>query len=313
MKTILITGFNGFVGRHACAEFRTHGYRVLGVSERPSAGGADTALADEVAYVDLTDPKSVETLPIETVDTVLNLAGIATNTGGDEALIKRINVAVHTTLYDEFVRRSIPVRALAISSSTVYDSSRSIVLTESSPLKDPSTARAYEASKILMEQTLSRYSETCLEVITLRPFNHIGPYQRPGAIVPDLAQQLQESMRSGQPILVGDLSSRRDYTSVKDVVRAYLAVVKSEYLSSNVYNICSGKSFSGEELLDMLKTDFNADSIIVKKDPAKHRPNEFKEIIGSHNLLTKDTGWEPKESIEHTVAEFSEWFKATKT
>jgi GDP-4-dehydro-6-deoxy-D-mannose reductase len=312
MKTILITGFNGFVGKHACREFRSKDYYIIGVSDKPGLDGNDESLVDEAIYIDLTDSEAVKKLPIEDVGTILNLAGIATNTGGDPELIKRVNVSVHTVLYDEFVRRGVPARALAISSSTVYESVDGLPQTELSPLKDPEIARPYEASKILMERTLSRYDGTCLEVITIRPFNHVGPHQRPGAIVPDLAEQLYESVQTGLPIMVGDLSSRRDYTSVKDVVCAYLTLADSDNLSSNVYNICSGKSLSGEELLGMLKAGFNASEIEVKKDPAKHRPNEIKEIIGSHDLLTKDTGWTPKESIESTVADFVEWFKSTK-
>lgn len=251
MKKVLITGFNGFVGRHACKEFRSRGYEIHGVSYgeiKPES----RELVDQISVCDLSDPESVAKLDIDPrVDAVLNLAGFATNTGGDAELIHRINVGVHVNMCKRLGSLGLKPVYIGVSSSTVYRADQDLPLTEESALKDPLDARPYESSKIRAEDSLAQFADA--KILIARPFNHIGACQGPGFLIPDLAAQALEALRTGTPMLVGNLKSRRDYTSVQDVVRAYADLVEMQTIKSgDVFNICSGRSISGEEMLSML-------------------------------------------------------------
>jgi len=310
MIKILITGYSGFVGQHCVEAFKSNGFEVIGVSNIARTE-LQKKFVDESYVCDLSDPNQAGRLTIDGIDVVLNLAGYATNTGGNEELINRVNVGVHVNLYRRIKELNISPRIIAVSSGAVYDPYQQMPETEESKLKVVSDARPYEASKIRMERALEEFQDE-LEIITARPFNHIGPGQGPGFIVPEFAAQIDEAIRSDSEVRVGNLMSRRDYTSVRDVARAYLALATTKHLGHTVYNICSGQSYSGEEILKMLIQEFNSPyELKVTVDQAKLRgKNDDTEIIGSYKRIREDTGWRPIESIQKTLSDFVEWYKS---
>ena len=158
----------------------------------------------------------------------------------------------------------------------------------------------YAKSKLAMEKAVLGYRSHGLDVIVARPFNHIGPGQGPGFLLPDLAAQLM----AGSVVQVGDLSTSRDYTDVRDVVRAYLDLATTKKLSSDIYNICSGKPIKGSKILTMLATEMKKGQYKTVVDRARIRPDDPNKIFGSYELIKKDTGWKPTIKLEQTIADF---------
>jgi GDP-4-dehydro-6-deoxy-D-mannose reductase len=158
-------------------------------------------------------------------------------------------------------------------------------------------------SKRLQEELAGYYGVRGFEYVIARPFNHIGPGQNTGFLVPDLAKQVAEAEKSGaETIGVGNLSAKRDYTDVRDIVQAYLLLLEKGR-SGEIYNICSGRSVSGSEVLDGLLKHSSNKSLRPVEDPAKVRPVDAPEIYGSYDKLKADTGWEPKIALETTLGE----------
>lgn len=298
---VLVCGANGFVGHHLVESLHGENHAVV-------ATGIDPEIADELApfvdeyygNCDLTKQASVAALPLSTVDAVINLAGLAQvgQSFGAEEKYLRVNVGVHTTLADELIEQELnKVRVVAVSTGAVYDSHQPMPLDEESALLREGSP--YALSKIAMEAALDERRQKGLDIITVRPFNHIGPGQLPGFLVPDLVAQLQ----AGDEIVVGNLSTRRDYTDVRDVVRAYVLLATIDRLNHTVYNVCSGSSHSGDEILDALTTAFEKPNIKVVVDEARIRPNDPADIFGSHQKLTEDTGWEPSIGLDQTIGD----------
>jgi len=160
-----------------------------------------------------------------------------------------------------------------------------------------------------MEDAVSSYNKKGLHCVIARPFNHIGPGQMPGFLLPDLAQQLENAKNENGVIRVGNIKTRRDFTDVRDVARAYtlLATTESHNLSATIYNICSGTSLAGEQILGWLSDAYGFNDIKVEVDTDKIRENDVMDIYGSNERLQKDTGWKPQIPIEQTIRDFVEW------
>ena len=311
MPKVLITGFNGFVGRHACREFRERGFEIHGVT----LGNVDPearALVDQVSQCDLSKADQTDALEIDDIDAVLNLAGYATNTGGDDAEIMRINIGAHVNLYNRIRQLRITPRIGAISSAAVYDPDQSMPETEDSRLKDPNDTartRAYEASKIHMERELLPFIESGLDIVTIRPFNHIGAGQGKGFIIPDITNKILTALDTDRKLVTGNTSTFRDYSAVEDVVGAYADLLEAESLSHRVYNVCSGRSRQGNEILRLLLTMLDPDGKIevVGLDESLLRANDASNVYGSYDRIHDELGWGPTTPLEESVQRYVKW------
>jgi GDP-4-dehydro-6-deoxy-D-mannose reductase len=305
MKRVLVTGSNGFVGQHLVRELAENGMAVVGVG---GAQGTKQKSPHVETYLelDLTDPKEAGRIDFKGVDGVVHLAGLA-NLGAsfdNPMLYVTTNIGIEVNLFETALAQQAWPRFLIISSSTIYDSKAPLPLTENSPA-EPSSP--YAVSKIGQEQMAHYYHGRGFESIIARPFNHIGPGQGPGFIVPDLAKQIIEAEKGGdQELLVGNLDAQRDYTDVRDIVRAYRLLL-DKGRPGEIYNICSGQARSGHDILKGLlaSTDCKPE---IKQDPAKMRPSDNPLIYGSRQKLTDDTGWQPAIPIETTLADvIADW------
>lgn len=304
MAKVFVTGINGFVGHHLAVELARQGHQVIGSGTEPSLSPAlQSFTAEYYGNSDLTDPQAVAKLPLDKADAVINLAGLAQvgASEGQTEKYQRINVAVHTVLADrvaELDRKE--VRIIAVSTGAVYDNHQPMPLSEDGQLIS-SKGSPYALSKIAMEQALKSYSENGLDIIIVRPFNHIGPGQLGGFLVPDLTSQVLDSNR----LLVGDLTTERDYTDVRDVVRAYALLATLPKLDHSLYNICSGKSISGQVMLNEIikASGKDPESITVKVDQTRLRPNDPKKVVGDSSRLYEDTGWQPTIPLNQTITD----------
>lgn len=163
----------------------------------------------------------------------------------------------------------------------------------------------YAQSKVLMEEGGRILAQKGLDYITVRPFNHIGPGQGPGLLIPDLYSKLKAASESNHTISVGNLRTRRDYSDVRDIVRAYADLALAQDLEYDLYNVCRGQSKSGQEILDIFLKEMDlVGKIKTEVNPNFIRPNDPPDLYGSYARLYAQTAWEPTIQIEQTIKDF---------
>jgi GDP-4-dehydro-6-deoxy-D-mannose reductase len=305
MKNILITGANGFVGQHLAAELATNDYNIVGIGGQQ---GAATQSAHMASYdvVDLNDPVAVEAIDLRDMDGIIHLAGLAAvgPSFNNPMLYMNVNVGLEVNLFEAAIKQGVTPRFLVISSGALYDATSPLPLTEQSAVIPSSP---YAVSKLGQEQMAQYYTGRGFECVIARPFNHIGPGQGLGFIVPDFADQLIK-IEKGEidHMSVGNLDAERDYTDVRDIARAYRLLLESGK-SGHTYNICSGTPRSGKVILAALQQASGV-AAPVEQDPARMRPADNPVIYGNHDKLTADTGWQPTISFEQTMADvIADW------
>lgn len=301
---VLVSGVNGFVGTHLAAELSKAGHTVHGIGTEVTINSRASKFVATYCKCDLTSRQAVAKLSLNEVDAVISLAGLASigASFANPELYKRVNVGVLTSLCDRLVEIGSKARVIAISTGTVYDLHQPMPLTESSKVVAKSSP--YTESKIMMEQAALEYKNQGLRLIIVRPFNHFGPGQLGGFLVPDLYQKLLSFKQSREPVKAGNLKTRRDYTDVRDVVRAYRLLATTDRLSTDTYNVCSGVSRAGKDVLEQLCHTMGIDKPKTYIDKSLLRPNDALNIVGSHDLLNADTGWQPEISFEQTIKDF---------
>jgi len=208
----------------------------------------------------------------------------------------------------EAVRAEAPgATVLLASSGEVYGPPDALPVEERAPLRPQNP---YAVSKATADLLGGLYADAHgLRVVRARAFNHAGPGQSPTYVVSSLARQAARALRDGRspvPITTGDPSPRRDFTDVRDVVRAYRLL--AERAEPGVYNVCSERSTSVAELIEMLGRACGVD-VEHSVDPALLRPHEVPEVRGSAARLREATGWHPEIPLERTIADAVEWWK----
>lgn len=296
-KKVAITGINGFVGHHLARELSSKGTVVVGVSYEDELSSSLGDIVGEYFPADLVNqwPETGD------VDSVIHLAGFAAVGPSFDAPQKYINgnSAMVTNMCEYYLRQEKKPRIVVVSSGAIYSPDQPMPINESGEFGYTSP---YAVSKILTEDQCKYYRTRGLDCVVVRPFNHIGPGQGEGFILPDLYKQLSET-QSGT-ISVGNLETQRDYTDVRDIVRAYGKLALAPNLEYFVYNLCSGKSLSGLEILDSLKKAMNKEEIAVEIDQSKIRPNDIMEITGDSSRLSKEFDWNPEIPIDQTISDF---------
>src|SRR5437764_5692345 len=200
-------------------------------------------------------------------------------------------------------------RVVAVSSADVYGIVREdeLPITEDAPLR-PVTP--YAVSKVAADYlALQAWLGTKLPVLRIRAFNPLGPGQTPRFVAPALAERIARNERDGGTIVpIGNLSARRDFTDVRDVVRAYrLLAEKGD--PGEAYNVCSGSVVSVHELAERLLT-MAAHPMKLQPDPSLERPVDVPVLIGDHARLRDATGWEPTIPLEQTLTDLLDDMRA---
>lgn len=286
----LITGAEGFVGRHLTDHLVSCGDTVVGVDLRT---GPD--LLDADGLLGLLDQVRPEV--------VYHLAGWS-DIGASWADPRRtfaVNADGTLNLLQACLAHGRP-RVLAVSSADVYGvvTPDELPLTEHSPFR-PVTP--YAASKIAADQlALQAWLGHGLETIRVRAFNHLGPGQGLGFVAPAIAERIARNERAGATAVpVGNLTPRRDITDVRDVVRAYRLLMQHG-VPGEAYNVCTGRDLSIAELAGRLLALATHPMELVA-DPDLQRPVETPVLLGDPGLLRATTGWQPEISIETTLAD----------
>lgn len=301
----MVTGVNGFVGKHLVRELVARKCTVTGVGRDKNVDKSLENIVSNYYSCDLTDKSAVAILPLDSIDAVINLAGLAKvgESFDKPDFYKHVNVGVLSVLSERLLALSSGARVIAVSTGAVYDPGQPMPLHEGSILI--TSGSPYALSKIDMEIVVSDLRSRGLDCIIARPFNHIGPGQDIGFLVPDLYTKILRASQSDGTIAVGNLTTKRDYTDVRDVVRAYADLAVAPTLQHTVYNVCSGRSVSGGKILELLlKETGQVGKINVTTDSAFIRPNDPEDLFGSNERLHNETGWQPTIPLEQTITDF---------
>lgn len=298
----LVIGADGFAGRWLLRHLVESGDEVTaGVG--PGYGPAPLPGGMEAIPVDVRDHDAVRAVVTATEPgVVFYLAGVS-RAGVRDDLGLAVSVSVDgalnvLTAAAELRRR---VRLLHVGSSHVY-----APRTDETPIGEDAPVRpmtVYGAAKAAAEAALLQLAPAAgVEVVLIRAFNHIGPGQAAGFVVPSLAEQVVRIAHGEQEPIVraGSLDVRRDFTDVRDVVRAYrLAALRG--IAGAAYNVASGRAVSVRTLLDTLLQIASVEAD-VRADPHLFRSGaESHALVGSAAKLTSLTGWRPRLSLEATL------------
>lgn len=301
---ILITGASGFVGRHLIAHLMEHapeldiyGTTLPSLPFEPQSGVT-------LHEVDLKDDDHVRTLIQEyRPDHIYHLAAQAFVPRSFEDPWETLenNILAQLNVIRACMDVGIKPRMLIIGSAEIYGA----VQPEDLPLAEDADLRPtspYSVSKIAQDMLgLQYHLSHAFPIVRVRAFNHIGPGQNQRFVAPDFATQIAR-IEAGEipPVMaVGDLSAQRDFTDVRDIVRAYRMLM--EHGTPGVaYNVCSGTARSIQSLLDTLVAASNT-SIAVEVDPDRLRPATIPVLMGDYTRIRNATGWQPRISFEQTL------------
>jgi GDP-4-dehydro-6-deoxy-D-mannose reductase len=282
---VLLTGSTGFVGTWLRSHLVDEGDHVVEFS---------AALQDGDAVRD-----SVRRAAPEVIYHLAGQADVAASWRDPEETFT-VN-ALGTLRVLEAARALSPVpRVLVVSSAEVYGK----VTPAELPLREQQPARPaspYGVSKLAAEElAFQSFRGWDVPVIVTRAFNHIGPGQSDRFVVPAMARQIAEAERSGVTVIeTGNLTPRRDYTDVRDVVRAY-RLLASGGQPGELYNVCTGRDLSVEELVDGLRSR-SPHPLEVRIAPERVRPVDVPVLRGDPAKLVAATGWSPRWSLDQTL------------
>lgn len=311
-RPVLVTGGAGFVGPYMIAALERRGLPVVALGhapERVSGAPLPPEVAPAWRALDLVDRTAVDAMIAEVRPAaVYHLAALSSVAASFEDPVPTYQTNVMGTLHllDAIRRHAPDCRVLLVSSAEVYGGVTS-PLTEESPFWP---ANPYAASKVAAEMIGVEHQRAHgMHVVRARAFNHTGPGQTPRFVVSSFAKQIAqiEAARQAPVLGVGNLSARRDFLDVRDVVEAYLALVDRGE-PGKAYNVSSGRAIAMQSLLDGLLAHAKV-GIEVETDPALLRPVDVPELVGSHAALTAATGWEPKIPIDQTLLDVLEYWR----
>ncbi len=303
MKKVLIFGVGGFVGGYLSKEFLENGYMVYG-----SDKVKNITLPEAVVFrsVDLLNNINVEELVGNiSPDIIVNLAAISSVGASWRKPQATVSVNVVGALNIMEAARKIKnkVKILFIGSSEEYVVSE-CPISEDRPLN---ASNPYGISKVTQEQFVKLYREQFdMQIHYVRPFNHIGVGQGDEFVLANWCKQVAEIEKSGRSgvIKVGNLGVKRDFSHVKDIVKAYRMIIESDNCEV-IYNVGSGKAYCLEEILQYIISLSNQD-IAVKIDPARIRPIDHPVICCDNRLITLNLGWTPQYTVFDALKEMFE-------
>ncbi len=299
--TVAVTGATGFVGRHLLSELAGRGIRTIGTGygESPESG---------TPSLDLRDPRQAhEFVARVRPDAVIHLAA-QSSVGASFAAPREtfeVNVLGTLNLLDAIREEAPAARVLVVASADLYGpSAEGMAHRETSPYRPVSPYGASKAAQDLVSALAG--AAYGLSVLRLRAFPQAGPGQRPTFALPSFAAQIAAAERGeAEPILqVGNLEVVRDYTDVRDVVRAY-ADLLTHGEPGEAYNVCSGRGLLLRHLVERLASAARV-PIRIEEDRTRFRPADLPHLVGDPAKLEKATGFRPRVEIGQTLADLLE-------
>lgn len=271
LKKALITGITGFVGPHLKRELEHNKYDVYGLAL--SDGG------NKVFKCDITNSDRVlEVIQEIMPDCIFHLAGFSSVSKSFQQPDKcyKINVTGTKNLLDAVKKSGIRPRILIVSSAEVYGVPKYLPIDEKHPLNPISP---YGKSRVEQEEIALKSG---LPVIISRSFNHTGPGQSDSFVIPSFRKQIKEA-KDGGTIYVGNLGVVRDFSDVRDVVKAYRILVEKGK-EGDIYNVGSGIGYGLRDILDKLVM-LSGKKLEIKKDISKIRKDDIPKLIADNGKV----------------------------
>ena len=295
---VLVTGAGGFVGEYLVKLLKAHNHDIVAIGINNGTFLKELSIPTHVVNI-LDYPVLRETMQNVVPDAVIHLAAVSNVPISWNKPGLTIDVNIHGTVnvLQALYEVNPKAKFLNIGSSDEYGLTAKCgkPLTEDMPCQPQNP---YSISKYCTEQMVLQLGKKYgMNVISTRSFNHFGPGQAKGFVVSDFASQIKaiEAGEQESVIRVGDLSAARDFTFVSDVVEAYVSLIEKD-VESGVYNVCSGKAMTVQEILDMM-LHLSSKEIKVELDEGKFRPSEVPFFVGCADKLSNATGWKVSTDI----------------
>lgn len=309
---VLITGIGGFAGSHL-AEFasESQGAEVVGLTR---VTPTDWLAHKEIKRydVDIRDKDRVSRVMRDVApDVVFHLAGQAYIPQSENAAVQTFEANIQGTInvLESVKGLARPCRILIVSTGAVYGES-----VPGKPLPDEESPfrpdNPYTASKGAVDCIAQSYRRTLgVDVVIARPYNHTGPRQTPAYVCAAIAQQMADIKRGRQndAVRLGNLSARRDFSDVRDVVRAYWMMSQAAADKEFIFNVASGNVHSIQEVFDLLRNISGADAE-VEVDDSRVRENDPGVLAGSARRLRDTVGWKPEFPFGRTLKDLYEYY-----
>ena len=305
----LVIGAGGFVGGYLIDELARRGCDIAATRLPQERVNSTVQYAEEL--LDILDSDAVcEVIERVKPDCIFHLAAQSSVALSWKAPALTVDVNIKGTVnLLEAVRKSgLSPRVMLIGSGEEYGCAAAPDMTED---EVPQPANIYALTKHTQNMLGQLYHNAYgMDIISVRAFNHIGAGQLPTFVAADFCRQVAEIEADRQPpvMRVGNLSAKRDFTDVRDIVRAYCDL-SERGVSGQTYNVGSGRSVAVSELLEMILSLSTAE-ITVEKDPDRMRPADIPEISADISKLQRDTGWTPEISLEQSLLSILEYYRA---
>lgn len=310
---VLITGITGFVGSHLTDLLVSEGYQVSGIALTSDLRNLSHIHQElSVAYADLRNAKEVADILAEVKpDYIYHLAGVAfvPDAEAHPQIVYDINVLGTLNLLEAARTTRPSAKILIVGSGEVYGHVPEVALpvTEEYPLQP---TNVYGVTKACVDMMAYQYATAYqMPVIRVRPFNHIGPRQSAQFVCSSFAKQIVEIEQGIRPpvLHVGNLEARRDFTDVRDVVRAYRMLLEKGD-GGEVYNIGSNKVWKIGEIVGMLMGASRVKGIVLEQQSLRLRPNDISVMRCDASKAEKAIGWRPDIPIERTLQDLlNDW------
>ena len=316
MRRVLVTGVTGFAGSHLVDYMLTRNdCEIFGIQRWRSPLENVLHFMDKITLVecDLRDASSTrDTLERVRPDWIFHLAAqsfVPTSWSAPTESLTT-NVLGELNVFEAVRRIGLQCRIQIACSSEEYG----MVLADELPIKETNPLRPlspYAVSKVAQDLLAYQYWMSWkVDSVRTRGFNHEGPRRGPVFVASDFAKQIADIEKGLKPpvLHVGNLEAKRDFTDVRDMVRGYwLALEKCA--PGEVYNLCSGKAYSIQQVLDLL-LGMTKTRIEVRQDRMRLRPSDVPVLLGDRTKFTAATGWEPVIPFEQTLQDMLDFWRA---
>lgn len=313
-KKALITGIAGFVGSHLAELLLSQGYEVYGMCRPRTKRDHIESIINKLHLedADLLDSHSLyTTISRIKPDYIFHLAAqsFVPTSWVSPSVTLEVNIVGSANLFEAVRQANIePVIQIACSSEEY-----GLVMQNELPIKETNPLRPlspYAVSKLAMDYLGFQYNQSYkVKIVRTRGFNHTGPRRGETFAESNFAKQvaLIEKGKQDPVIRVGNLDAQRDYTDVRDMVRAYVtAVDKCDY--GDVYNICTGHAIKIGDMLNLLLS-FSKIKVDVQPDPSRMRPSDVPVLIGDNTKFVTKTGWKPEITFEKTMEDLLNYWR----
>lgn len=314
---ILITGIAGFAAKHFLHYLneKEPGSEVIGIYNE-TAPSFDNEKLDNLhisfSKINLLEKEKIAAAIQEFNPAfILHLAGRSSVANSWKAPADSVmdNTSFFLNIVEAVRILKLKCRILSVGSTEEYGNANAGL-----PLKEtdcPDPASPYGVARVLQQKLVKIYAESYgIDIVHTRSFNHIGPHQKPDYVISSFAKQIVQQAKKGVSkieLVTGDVNVIRDFSDVRDVVKAYYLLLYNG-VSGQTYNVCSGKGYLIKDMIDLFSTIIG-EHVIHTTDEKNFRPSEHKVIIGSYDKLLEATKWKPEYDIQQSLRDIIKYWE----